>query len=581
MSNPAEIASEKTLEKIYSTLKNRSCFRVEAGAGAGKTYSLIKALQWLVKNQISDLQRKNQNIACITYTNVAVDEIKNRIDNDSLVYVDTIHGFSWLLIKDFQKQILKIISTSLDDGKLKEKIEEAGGLLNQKIIYDLGYRKVTKTEIYLHHDDVIKIFTILLSTKKFISILKNKFPIIFIDEYQDTNKELTSSIISNIIDIEAGIQIGFFGDHWQKIYDDGIGEINSKKIDVIGKEANFRSEKKIVEMLNRMRPELPQMEKDPLSSGEIKIFHTNNYTGERRDGKGGGHWTGDLPAEVAHSFFLNIKNQLTKDNWDFGKTKVLMLTNNVIAKEQGYENLAKVFSFSDDYLKMQDKYIDFLVNIIEPVAEYFNKKQYGEMFKAIGIRTPRLNNQSEKKEWNEALKKLINARNEGSIGDVIQCLKETQKPRLSSKIEEDEERYESIKNVKTLEDDEDRKFFEKTKELKSVDYKELIILSNYINDKTPFSTNHGVKGAEYENVFVVCGRGWNKYNWDNFLSWEKDGIPSGKEENYKLNRNLFYVSCSRPKKRLAILFTQKLSNSALDTLDKWFLKENVKPISDS
>lgn len=578
MTNPAEQASEETLKKIYTALDKGNSFRVEAGAGAGKTYSLIEALKYLIKLKSVSLQKEFQKIACITYTNTAVDEIKSRIDNHPSISVDTIHGFCWSILQGFQSQMRELI-LSLGDEKLNEKIEEAGGIQKQTIIYDFGYRRASEKEIFLHHDNVIQLFTKLLSKEKFKNILKSRYPIIFIDEYQDTNAELAKAIISNIIESGFNIQIGLFGDHWQKIYDEGIGKMTSDKMEEIGKNANFRSDKKIVEMLNRMRPELPQMEKDPFSDGEIQIFHTNNWNnGLRRDGKGGGHWTGDLPEQEVDNYLEKVKEKLINDGWEFSyeKTKILMLTNSVLAREQGYRGIARVFEYSDDYLKMQDKYIDYFVNTLEPVSYFFSVKKYGEMLKAIGMRTPRLKNHDDKKIWNESLNRLLAIRENGTIGEVVDCLVETQKPRLSAKIEESEEKFHKLKDLTEFDNDSDRQFISKINNLKSVKYKEVIELAKYIDDKTPFSTNHGVKGAEFENVLVVCGRGWNKYDWNQFLTWKHDGnIPTDKVISYERNRNLFYVSCSRPKKRLAILFTQKLSDSALKTLNNWFLQDNI------
>ena len=103
----------------------------------------------------------------------------------------------------------------------------------------------------------------------------------------------------------------------------------------------------------------------------------------------------------------------------------------------------------------------------------------------------------------------------------------------------------------------------------------MIALASFIDDKTPFSTKHGVKGAEFENVLVVCGRGWNNYNWSQFLEWANNGVPKGKEDSFERNRNLFYVACSRSKTRLAVLFTQFLTKNALATINNWFGTENV------
>jgi DNA helicase-2/ATP-dependent DNA helicase PcrA len=47
-------------------------------------------------------------------------------------------------------------------------------------------------------------------------------------------------------------------------------------------------------------------------------------------------------------------------------------------------------------------------------------------------------------------------------------------------------------------------------------------------------------------------------------------IPAAKQATFERNRNLFYVACSRPKRRLTLLFTQELSNAALAKLQEWF-----------
>jgi DNA helicase-2/ATP-dependent DNA helicase PcrA len=84
-----------------------------------------------------------------------------------------------------------------------------------------------------------------------------------------------------------------------------------------------------------------------------------------------------------------------------------------------------------------------------------------------------------------------------------------------------------------------------------------------------------VKGAEFDNVLVVCGRGWNNYNWNQLFEWFKNGAPAANEEAFERNRNLFYVSCSRAKKRLALLFTQHLSGKALEQVGFIFGKDSV------
>jgi len=578
MTNPAEIASEVALEKLYESIKNKQCFRLEAGAGAGKTYSLIKALKYLLKEESATLLKNNQQIACITYTNVAKDEINSRTDNHPAILADTIHGFSWSIIHGMQKQMREYIPNI--SAKWKERIDEAGGLKKQSVIYDLGYPSASSSEITLHHDDVIKLITHLLSVSKFRKLLKSKYPIIFIDEYQDTNKDLADSIIQNIIELNSEILIGFFGDHWQKIYGStacGLIHASEGRIVEIDKNANFRSESSIVDMLSRMRPELPQNPSNPESVGNINVFLTNQWLGNRRTDN---HWQGDQPPQDAHESLEYVKQKLEANEWDFSpdKTKILMLTNNVLASEQGYFGLASIFRDTDDYLKKNDHYISFLIDIVENVCHFYQLKKYGEMFKNIGKITPRLKRQSDKSSWNTDLSALLKLRETGTIGEVIEHLKATKRPRLSAKVEQREKRFEDFESLNEEEKEEQLSFYNKVTALKAIKYTEIIELAKYIDNKTPFSTKHGVKGAEFENVLVVCGRGWNNYNWNQYLSWVSDGIPNKKEAAFERNRNLFYVACSRPKKRLCILFTQELGQSSINTLNEWFLEDNIENI---
>ncbi len=70
-----------------------------------------------------------------------------------------------------------------------------------------------------------------------------------------------------------------------------------------------------------------------------------------------------------------------------------------------------------------------------------------------------------------------------------------------------------------------------TRSLRAIPYREVIALDQFIDGHTPFATKHSVKGDEFENVLVVLGRGWNKYNFDQYLVWAGSGnVPAGKQE---------------------------------------------------
>src|ERR1700676_5542898 len=111
--NPAEEASERALAAVFASLEHGESFVLEAGAGAGKTYSLVKALLFLKKRYQIKFQKRHQKIACITFTNVAKDEIEARTDRTPLIFCDTIHAFCWSLINGFQRQLRTLIEALL------------------------------------------------------------------------------------------------------------------------------------------------------------------------------------------------------------------------------------------------------------------------------------------------------------------------------------------------------------------------------------------------------------------------------------------------------------------------------------
>lgn len=568
--NPAEAAARDALAAVFEALDNRQCFRLEAGAGAGKTYSLVKALRHLIETRGVEFLRRDQRVACITYTNVASEEIASRIDRNPAVLSSTIHAFCWSLIRPFQAAMRDALPKL---PKWQERIAEQGDPAGRRIEYELGYPKIGDEVVSLGHNDVITLAIELLANEKFRHIFASRFPVLLIDEYQDTNKGFAESIIEYFVSTGKGPLIGFFGDHWQKIYGDGCGGIDHEKLKVVGKGANFRSVPAIVEVLNRMRPELTQVVPDPNRLGSAVVYHTNGWPGTRRTD---GHWKGDLPADAAHEGLAALRRTLTAEGWTFSpdQTKILMLTHNILAREQGYSGIVEALDGrSERFIKKEDPYIKFLVDSVEPMCLAFEEKRFGEMFALLGRRAMAISSHDDKKRWTDEMAALCALRLAGDIGSVLDHVKLTRRLQVPDEVEIREELL--TRNAEELTVDEVERA-ERYRKLRLVRFSEVIDLARFIEDRTPFSTKHGVKGAEFENVLVVIGRGWNMYDFNQMLELAGSGVPTAKRDTYERNRNLFYVACSRPKTRLALYFTQKLSETALDTLEKWFGASNVR-----
>ena len=572
--NPAEKASEDALAEVYACLERQESFLVEAGAGAGKTYTLVKALHNLVDRYRYILPKRHQKIACITFTNVAKDEIETRTDRSPLIYCHTIHGFCWSLISGFQRQLRERIPAL---PHWPDRVAEVGELGERVVEYELGYRSINDRRISIHHDDVLILTIALMQNSKFRHILTNKYPIILIDEYQDTNAEWMEAIKTYFLGKEDSPQFGFFGDHWQRIYGTGCGKFEHPHLTVIGKKANFRSVSTVVECLNHMRPELPQFVVDPSEKGSVRIFHSNTWEGQRQ---GGAHWSGDLPSEAADNALQAVLDKLANEGWNLSPdaTKILMLTHRGLAGRQGYPSIPSVFVFNQSFTNKEDPHIAYFADALEPACEAYLSRKYGEMFRALGSRVPAIRAPADKRRWSEAMDRLIELRDGGTVGDVVDHLLAVRRPRVPDAVER---REQELRQFDAAAGEEFPRMRKELQDLREVPYQEIVALCRYLSGHSPFETKHGVKGAEFENVLVVVGRGWNQYNFNEMLELAGGDAPvsANKQASFERNRNLFYVTCSRPKRRLAVLFTQQLSGGAMHTIGAWFGVDAIEALN--
>ena len=570
--NPAETAGQLALAQMLECLNDGRSFRVEAGAGAGKTFSLEKALRHLIEHRGAKLLRQRQQVGCITFTNIAKDEIIGRTQSHPSIKTDTIHGFCWSALKDFQALLRRLVPT-LDSWN--DRLEAVGGIGSKRVNYDLGYARVADDQVSIRHDDVLSLMIRALGEEKFRALLTARYPILLIDEYQDTDAGFIAAIRTHFLETGTGPQIGLFGDHWQKIYGEGCGAVEHAALQVIPKNANFRSAVAIVQVLNRMRPALVQHASNLAFMGEARVFHTNAWTGTRRTGVGGGHWTGDTSPEAAKAYFASIKNYLAGDGWDFSanRTKILMLSHSVLAREQGYDSIRQIFGqYNEPWLKKEDPHIKFLADHLEPAFKAFAERRFGLMFQCFGAERPHIRKHADKATWAAAMKALIALRQTGTIGEVIDYIATQPQIPLPEKVAAKEQ---SLAEIGQTAVEGEARSITNLRSLRAVRYTELIALDNFIDGHTPFATKHGVKGAEFENVLVIVGRGWNAYNFVQMLEWLDTGPPPNKDEFFESNRNLFYVACSRPRSRLALLFTQQISERAMAKLHALFGAGNV------
>lgn len=555
----AKEEADKIDAQIISVLQQGKNFRVEAGAGSGKTYSLNKVIEWIQDNKWNEYRRKNQNVVCITYTNAAVDVIAERLSSDSFILPSTIHSFAWNAIKQYQSFLLKIIS---ENENLQPREGEFSKL--EKVQYTLGHRYQENGVLYLFHEDVITLFSVLLDNVKFRRMFTDRFPLILIDEYQDSFKPIMDKFIEYYIAEETGPQFGFFGDAWQTIYQSNkaCGLIKHENIVEIKKVSNFRSAKRIVDLLNDIRPELPQVSAIDEFAGEVVVVTCDDYVGERRTER---NFKGDIPAEELKERLTNFKEHIKKKHIpDKESLKVLMITHKVLASQQGYEKLLDII---DNGLRdKEDIFLIFFMEMIEPIYKALEEMDMQLLFDTLKLKRYPIQTKSDKKRWKELYEQLVQVRKQKTV-DVLTVIIESGLISVPPNISAYYDMYFTTPDLcycnTTI------------KVFLDLKYEQFLAAINFLHPEADFSTEHGVKGEEYDNVIFVISKGWNQYQFETYAPMIKNGYPQDKEASYIRNRNLFYVCCSRPKKRLFFFVSVKLDDTFRDFLSGLVGDENI------
>lgn len=532
----AKAEADKADEQIIAALQNGRSIRVEAGAGSGKTYSLNKAIEWIQANKLTEYRRKKQTVVCITYTNSAVDVIVERLPKDTFILPSTIHSFAWNAIKQFQSFLIKIVTNDPDFLPIEGDFFEV-----TEVAYTFGHRYKENGIHYLCHDDVLQLFCRFLDNAKFRRVFADKYPLILMDEYQDSYKPIIDRFVKFFIAEKIGPQFVFFGDAWQTIYQSNkaCGIIENENLEIIKKGSNFRSAPRIVQLLNDLRPDLPQTPAKDDFDGEVIVITCDDYAGQRRNDR---TLNGELPAEELRNRLNNITEKIKRESSKDDDMKVLMITHRLLATQQGYEQLLEILA--DGLKDKEDPFLLFFMDTVEPICKALNDSNMQLLFDTLGIKRFPIKKKSEKVKWNELQKQLETARSKRAI-DVFELIRRTKLIPIPPKLDEWYHLYHNAPETMYSSNASIKSYLE-------LDYQQFIAAIDFLFPDAMFSTDHGVKGEEYDNVVFVISKGWNQYQFETYAPMITGGsyVPEEKRASYERVRNLFYVCCSRAKKRL-------------------------------
>lgn len=594
----------EAFDQIKALIDVNKSFVLEAGAGSGKTYTLIQTINYLLEKKSDSIKLNNQKIVCITYTNVAKNEIIDRLEHNPLVIVSTIHEFLWDCIKRYNKQLV-IQLDKLNTLMHAEKPDKFSPNLIERIkevkYEDSSFRDFESGQI--HHDDVITLSKFMFEDYSLLTdILASKFPYILVDEYQDTASDTVEALINSLLERnKTKILLGFYGDSYQKIYDTGVGSLNnyvsSGKIEFVNKEENYRCSKSVVDLLNNIRTNITQ--KIPLDKeaiiGSVSFINCTNYP--LPPAKGIREYNLSIaPQKTAN--YESVVNDLRDKGWNFeegSEDKILIIANSRVAERGGFGDLYRIFSSrfgqgaNDQLLKRENSFISFFLGSIdkkssleretgvEHLVSFYSNLEYNKVMaflKRNGKGAFNLKKHEDKQIIESKIDELNRLRENGTIKEVYEYVLENEMMLLTSSMVRLLSKVNS--NLEEIEDEELRSKTEREiiffNALMSCSYIQLVNLFKHTQNQTVFSTKHGTKGEEYRNVLVVIDdTSWpQEYNFENFIN------DSEVKADRKLRtQNLFYVSCSRAKENLVVLSLSKMENAAMTKITRWFGAGNV------
>ncbi|RZI52305.1 ATP-dependent helicase [Aeribacillus pallidus] len=561
----------KIIDSNYLLEDLEKPFKVIAGPGAGKTHWLVTNIKHILNN--SKKLHCNSKIACITYTNVGVEEIKKKLNSkNKMIEVSTIHAFLYknivrpyvyLLQDEETKETLVDVTrikghfnnspsnTLIRKWRNADKIYYLGGdkETNNKIIkrfsglkwkYEAGNLTLISTELtkgpnirnkdfikykkycwskgIIHHDDVLYFsYELLKEFPKIGYAISSRFTYIILDEFQDTN-ELQTEILKILF--ASGSIIGVVGDPAQSIYqfqgatresfiNFSLPQQNEYKI-----LCNRRSGQNIVDFLNIIRKdELGQECKNTAISDKIYIYQYD-----------------DKNAELIKEAFFRIMSELEL-NEDYS---IISYENKDILflKESSFDNETTLWDklqeidadrclFLTRLLKGYRYYKEDLIDLsVAEISSALSRKKDGTLIEPF---------------QDSYINKFYVP---GLAVEILQFIIEIVENKDDIKLIEF---YNSLsnflgkKNLK-LPKIKNKSIKDFTEKCKLNDLIEQIKMSEVKIDN--YRTIHGVKGAEFQSVLL-------------FLDNKEDLLDPNIDSKDDKTR-VFYVGCSRAKQLLFI-----------------------------
>lgn len=596
-------------------LNNPRSFFLYAGAGSGKTRSLVGALGKLRQRERDQLVYRGQRIAVITYTNAARDEILRRIEFDPLVDVSTIHSFAWRLIQGFNDEIRTWLKASIAESlaDLADKMQRARGInktfRKNKADFERKQKRLDSLDAMasfqyspsgterkrgsLSHQDVIGMAGDFLRIAPLRDVLVDLYPVVLIDESQDTHEEVMEALFEVQAYAADRFVIGLLGDTMQRIYTHGMERLEASVPHDWARPAkvmNHRSRERIVRLANAVRAEVDgqrQRARQDKPGGHARLFITSAGPGKSLEFEEG----------VARAMV-----EVTGDaEWGLGPEhrKTLVLEHRMASRRLGFDAvfgplyetetlrtslldgvLGPVNFLVDDVLPIVDVGLsgdDFaLVDVIRTRSPMFDRKLLAARadqltaIAAAGIGARHLTEQM--RDRDPFLREVIGGMKESGLLAIPPTLVdalEAGPPVAGDEPSDDRVAQELFAWRRVME----------------APFSQVRSMALYARGLSAFDTHQGIKGLEFPRVMVVISDDEAKgitFSYDKVLGVkaadrDAEKEAGGGDSQRAQTRRLLYVTCSRAEESLALVVYAKNPAAVRDAAIQkgWFDADEV------
>ena len=592
-------------------------FFLFAGAGSGKTRSLVEALH-VIKGTIAHrLRLTGRKVGVITFTNKACDEIKHRLEYDDLFAVSTIHSFAWSLIKGLNHDIKEWLKINLQSELADLEEKERKGRPGTKASIDRLNAIAAKSErlkilddirsfIYnpdgdnrernsLNHTEVIKITSSFLTAKPMMqSLLVNKFPILLIDESQDTDKELIEALFSVQAALKHKFALGIIGDTMQRIYTAGKLDLGGNLPDdwaTPSKRMNHRSCRRIIALINRVRWAVDGQEQQYRSDkgeGFVRLFILPDGSADKSD--------------VEHKVCMRMADITGDPGWSNPdeSVKTLILEHHMAANRLGFLPLWDALSGVD---RLQTGLRDgslpilrFFSHLVLPLIKAYNAgnrfavtamiRKHSPLLekKALEECTPHQRSQIEKARLAvDSLAALWSTGNTPTFLQVLRTVHETNLFEIPAILHPFAKRGDEPTEEPDETEDNKRDELTAVRKFLETSFNQIECYSQYIQGEAQYDTHQGIKGLEFPRVCVIMddseARGF-MFSYEKLFGAKEDSTrrDPGQETSIDRTKRLFYVTCSRAEDSLALVAYTSAQDAVRNHVIKedWFKEEEIE-----